>query len=74
MKAMVDQFKGLADSRAFNPEGLFKPDAFHKDELKKFITQWESKHKVPRQLKSQPAEILTIIMSHAHFRRSSILH
>lgn len=45
MKAMVDQFKGLADSRAFNPEGLFKPDAFHKDELKKFITQWESKHK-----------------------------
>jgi hypothetical protein len=56
MKAMVDQFKGLADSRAFNPEGLFKPDAFHKDELRTFITQWESKHKVPRQLKSQPAE------------------
>jgi hypothetical protein len=43
---MMKDFKGLAEFRSFNPEGLIKPDAFHKEELKEFITKWESKHKV----------------------------
>jgi len=45
IKAMVDDFKNLNEMRAFNPEGLLKSGSFHKDELKQFITQWESKHK-----------------------------
>lgn len=42
----MDQFKNLADARTFNPDGMFKPDAFHKEELKQFINKWENKHQV----------------------------
>jgi len=34
----------LAESKSFNPEGLFKSNTFHKKELREFITQWEKEH------------------------------
>lgn len=36
----------LAESKSFNPEGLFKSNTFHKKELREFITQWEKEHEV----------------------------
>jgi tetratricopeptide (TPR) repeat protein len=75
VQAMMKDFKGLAEFRSFNPEGLIKPDVFHKEELKEFITKWESKHKgqldpdlipaVLEELESMPREQLDKLTANA---------
>lgn len=46
IQQMKEHFKQWADARAFNPEGMFKSQTFHKEEIKEFILKWQQQYQV----------------------------